>query len=817
MASPTIGTASQQQPQPHQITPAQLGFLSLYNPSLSSSREDQSSLFEQIVYYNSVKSQSSFNRQQQQRKKRQDAAGGAGDEGREEMNEQLRQIGLAQGMIEFAKGFSRGKSVEVVDTEGRRVVLKELEPGWWVLASIDLTKLSESEYSSREVKPATLLLQDLLRAHAVFLLHHDSSLSSLYVRIGREKFVSILKRYWDGFVAGWNVLLCGNPAVGIFGGIKIAACGELGIGVGEEERGSGEREVLEGLVGRIEGLVDVVVGRFGTDESSEENGDTEIGGEDGAVFLGVNALSRKSLRAICWWMEDIYLWGENAYGVGDSPSATREEMMRRRRRRRRRMERERKAKEEEGKEEEEGVMSGNEGGGSMSGMNNLFGYLTLGYGTSWSLSGSPSKESTLAKVAEQQQQLTRPPLSRRTLKDVHSGNFLIGFTGDVDNGGSGTDESGTPGSADHQEEVGNSRTLLRTLTVELEQEGDDLPEYQKTKDLGSQDTELALTPGSKEENDEYIPDTTSTTFDSQDRNKTKKLRVVVYVNKPFIYVFLFELRTHSLALEGFYKSLHMQLTPLHKPLLVSTRYRPERPDTTGDESSTRTKGVSAASAQIYDLVWDPVGLTIHSTLPNIPEPWRSHIPNPVLSSSKNKRMMQWNRVEAINTHNQILNIIGSTRSGGDAQREFERTCKTSRGWWIVWTRILEGNNNQRGGIQGGGSSGGGGGGDSTALTSESGNYEGEEEENEIKVTKEILLIRKAGDGSGHGGHGGHGSSLGGSVSAVVASATGGEGKKDGGGSGGSGGGGWTDGASRLAQGIGVDTRRYIEGLLSMNR
>ena len=44
----------------------------------------------------------------------------------------------------------------------------------------------------------------------------------------------------------------GNPATSLYGGIKVAACGELGMGVGEEERGSGEREVLEGFVGRIE-------------------------------------------------------------------------------------------------------------------------------------------------------------------------------------------------------------------------------------------------------------------------------------------------------------------------------------------------------------------------------------------------------------------------------------------------------------------------------------------------------------------------------------------------------------------------------------
>lgn len=67
--------------------------------------------------------------------------------------------------------------------------------------------------------------------------------------------------------------------------------------------------------------------------------------------------------------------------------------------------------------------------------------------------------------------------------------------------------------------------------------------------------------------------------------------------------------------------------------------------------------------------------------------------------------------------------------------------------------------------------------------------------------KEIFLVRRASDNGGGGIRGV-------SASYVV-----------GGGNGGVGGGagGWADGASRLAQGIGVDTRRYIEGLLSLNR
>jgi hypothetical protein len=139
-------------------------------------------------------------------------------------------------------------------------------------------------------------------------------------------------------------MLHGNPIVNVYGGIKLAASGELGVGVGEEGRGSGEREVLEGFVERIDGLVDLVVSKFGDVEPEAEVGKSLKGGhlqssltsskqwlgtgleptpEDGAIFLGVGALSRKSLRDVIHWMEDIYSWGPRAYGVEENPTLTR--------------------------------------------------------------------------------------------------------------------------------------------------------------------------------------------------------------------------------------------------------------------------------------------------------------------------------------------------------------------------------------------------------------------------------------------------------------------------------------------------------------
>ena len=182
----------------------------------------------------------------------------------------------------------------------------------------------------------------MLRAHRIFLLHHSASLFDIFLRVGKPNLCKVLQRFWDAFVAKWDVLLHGNPAAEIFNALHLSAGGELGIGVGEEEWGSGEREVLEDFIGRTTGLIDIVVSRFG----AGEHADLQSGGKrlevkakgrlqgssaclkypepsNGVVFSGIRAVSRKSVRDISIWMETLYTDGEEGYGVYDNPSSTR--------------------------------------------------------------------------------------------------------------------------------------------------------------------------------------------------------------------------------------------------------------------------------------------------------------------------------------------------------------------------------------------------------------------------------------------------------------------------------------------------------------
>lgn len=110
--------------------PARLGFLAIFNPSLSTKEDD---VDDQILYYASLSTKSTKRRRTRQR--------AAESVPPEERNERLRQIGLAQGMISFSRDFADGAPVNAIETEKTRVVVHELEPGWWILAvSFALTR-----------------------------------------------------------------------------------------------------------------------------------------------------------------------------------------------------------------------------------------------------------------------------------------------------------------------------------------------------------------------------------------------------------------------------------------------------------------------------------------------------------------------------------------------------------------------------------------------------------------------------------------------------------------------------------------------------
>lgn len=188
------------------------------------------------------------------------------------------------------------------------------------------------------------------------------------------------------------------------------------------------------------------------------------------------------------------------------------------------------------------------------------------------------------------------------------------------------------------------------------------------------------------------------------------------------------------------------------------------------------KGSGPNTQPIYDLVYDPRTLTVHSSIPNIPDPG-TLIAEGLGSDAATAG---WSRVEALNVHSQILATVSSTRR---TLSEIERTCKTNRNWWVVWMRLPP------------------------SQTAPPSTQEGESEEGHEQTEfltdrlREAFLIRKARDAP--------------AATAKSAGSRFGSGMWSSSDKTGGAAAGW--GPKGLAEGIGIDARRYVEGLLSLNR
>jgi hypothetical protein len=925
------------------VVPAQLAFLAIYNPTLGPTDE---TFADQLVFWYSRKAAEA--RRADKEKANNDAAGDARRKAadREEENERLRQIGLAQGMIGFAKTFSDGeKPVDSIETDKSRIVLHELENGWWILASIDLTRLPAAttpvgsskgkvdlnakpvvEYSSREVSPAALLTQQLVQAHWLFMLHHGPTLDELFVKLSRERFCSTLERYWMRFARSWDVLLHGNPASEVFGGIKLAAGGELGVGVGEEEWGSSEREVLEDLTRRTEGLVDVVVARYGAPVTKEVGSanDTEVlpwlgsgnvpSASDGIIFGGLDKLNRRSVRSVSLWMQHIYFYGDYAYGVRDNPH-------RERRKRRKRnpppqmrgtsspsiqsrastaKDPKQKVQQQEGitrpesplidpdllpkderpqmydrvashdhatgqmtpqsashpeipppivsaaeqalnkatkeadKKSSEAQPTETEDGTTMGIPDQYMKYMTFGLSslaksynkkpteTTKPISESPRKPKPAgsnrrpkASTRSEEQSDEKPELSHadpipdgeelrakiaRQIHDENQGHFVVGLKGDLSvDSSANSDEDANMTEGSFGEESGGSRILLRTLQVEL------TPKVQDYTDKVNEDLERGDDASNR--TGHLLPENPIT-------KDCRRLRVLIYVHRPFIFAFLFEQRTSSLSYSGLYKSLHTTLAPIHKRLLSSTSPETvaQRIDLSHHQhqaqpSSPNNDSTSSPDNEIFSLIYDPATLSLHSSIPNIPPPGGYR---------------PWPRLDALNVHATLLASLSAT-SGVKGETALERTSKTARGWWVVWLRMppsIAQDDARPTASEAGG--------DDTVessdrgLDSQGGAISTLGLANSFTPAKTVVdthrvafLVRKAGEnGSGSGaaasgaaqGKSRLGSSMWSSLGMRAVS--------------GGGVGGGSEGESTTALGgggFGIDARRYVEGLLSLNR
>ena len=67
-------------------------------------------------------------------------------------------------------------------------------------------------------------------------------------------------------------------------------------------------------------------------------------------------------------------------------------------------------------------------------------------------------------------------------------------------------------------------------------------------------------------------------------------------------------------------------------------------------------------------------LAVSSCIPNIPL-------YPSYQQADTPAPPPWSRADAVHVHNQILSIYADTERGK------ERKSRTTRGWWLAWTRL----------------------------------------------------------------------------------------------------------------------------------
>lgn len=600
----------------------------------------------------------------------------------------------------------------------------------------------------------------------------------------------------------------GNPASDIYNATKLSGGGELGIGVGEEEWGSGEREVLEGFIDRTEGLCDLIVGRFGLPPASDrpasaaKDTDQWLGtgndpvAADGLIFTGKGLLSKRSLCTVSQWMEAIFKLGDNAYGVGANPAARH-----RQRRERKKVnqtysseavqeqavhpktasttkkttslrkkaiennaapsgvpaplvgqversldqalakaEQQRKPEDGKTKSSSQKNSSARESKGTPnSTTDNMLKYLTLGYGSSWTLNPKGFKNDQISEDRDSQNKSAKsedtsspglqevdptPHVSEDEQPFVQKleqsiGRFLIGLSGDLEQAEMDSDDAAESDSPNVRSP--DQRLFFRTLNIELAH-----PRHERPHGTRRTDSAGSIMSGkshsSRKGASEAPKTSAAASIDGAQPNiSVEKVQVAVYVHQPFIFVFLFELHTPTLTMPAFYKGIHNQLGPLQKPLLRSTdptKTAARIAEAIGERSATSADGDNAQQSNpIHDLVFDPMKLTVRTSIPNIPVPGSlaaeglTHSPSSFLSVSgswytlgipigtvgtENQNELvksSWSRTEALNAHTQILNTYAATRS----QKEFEHTVKTARGWWVIWMKVLAHNNRETAG------------------------------------------------------------------------------------------------------------------------
>ncbi|KAG5362411.1 hypothetical protein CJU90_5117 [Yarrowia sp. C11] len=139
------------------LIPAKLRYLCIYNPTLGTTQKD---LHKQILYFHS-------------------------EDGPVSVNEQLREIGLAQGMVEFSKELSGGEKLTHVTSKKTRTLVVNLEGDIWAALCVHLPVEVRNgvvvEYNMKGLSGVDVMIGELRQCWMRWRLFNERSESDVGV------------------------------------------------------------------------------------------------------------------------------------------------------------------------------------------------------------------------------------------------------------------------------------------------------------------------------------------------------------------------------------------------------------------------------------------------------------------------------------------------------------------------------------------------------------------------------------------------------------------------------------------------------------
>ncbi|GJJ77154.1 hypothetical protein EMPS_09513 [Entomortierella parvispora] len=169
------------------VTPPTLGYFCVYNPDFGPTDETQ---HEQLLYYVARKTVS--------------------------IDAKMRNIGLAQGLVNFARIFSPNAPCDNVHSQKNRLVFLEAEPGYWLHMSIELGTTKRTvkgadgkhrtitEYLDHEVHD-TVLAALLKQAYGMFRVAHGTMDGIVQAHEGNTRPLQrLLEEFFEPWVLGWD-------------------------------------------------------------------------------------------------------------------------------------------------------------------------------------------------------------------------------------------------------------------------------------------------------------------------------------------------------------------------------------------------------------------------------------------------------------------------------------------------------------------------------------------------------------------------------------------------------------------------------------